>query len=141
MVLHTHQCIVMHEFFPALAPVPYNSGSVIYLPKDTMEYSITLLPGNHIFTAKTGETILEAATRNGHNLQRGCGDGACGLCKGNVLQGTVDYGKSTEIALPAKDREAGFVLFCCAVPTSDLVIERREMSSDWDMLDWDAPMG
>ncbi len=102
-----------------------------------MKFSITLLPGNHIFTAEAGETILEAATKHGHNLPRGCGDGACGMCKGNVLQGTVDHGKSTTIGLSMEERAAGMALFCCAKPTSDLVIERRETSADWDMLDWD----
>lgn len=100
-----------------------------------MKFSITLQPDNRTFIAETGETIIEAAARHGLQLPRGCGDGACGLCKGNVLQGTVDHGKSTEIALPAQDRDAGMALFCCAQPTSDLVIERREMSSSWDMLD------
>ncbi|MFH0934242.1 MAG: 2Fe-2S iron-sulfur cluster-binding protein [Pseudomonadota bacterium] len=104
-----------------------------------MGFSITLLPDNHIFTAEDGETILESAARHGHTLPRGCGDGACGMCKGNLLHGTVDHGKSTEIALPAEDRDAGMVLFCCAKPTSDLVIERREMSSSWDMLDMESP--
>ena len=102
-----------------------------------MGFSITLQPDNHTFTAEAGETILEAAKRHDLHLPRGCGDGACGLCKGNVLQGTVDHGKSTEIALSAEERAAGIVLFCCAIPTSDLVIERREMSSSWDMLDWE----
>jgi CDP-4-dehydro-6-deoxyglucose reductase, E3 len=102
-----------------------------------MGFSITLQPDNFTFIAEAGETILEAATRHGHKLPHGCGDGACGLCKGNVLQGSVDHGKSTEIALPVEDRDAGMVLFCCARPSSDLVVERREMSSSWDMLDYE----
>lgn len=104
-----------------------------------MGFSITLLPDNHTFTAEAGETILEAANRHDLQLPRGCGDGACGLCKGNVLQGMVDHGKSTEIALSLEDRDAGMALFCSAIPVSDLVIERREMSSSWDMLDMDSP--
>jgi CDP-4-dehydro-6-deoxyglucose reductase len=102
-----------------------------------MGFNITLQPENHSFIAEDGETILEAATRHGHKLPRGCCDGCCGLCKGNVLQGTVDHGKSSDIALYAEERDAGMALFCCAKPTSDVVIERREMSSSWDMLDWD----
>lgn len=104
-----------------------------------MKFNITLQPENHTFTTEAGETILEAAKRHGHQLPRGCGDGACGLCKGNVLQGTVDHGKSTEIALSAEERDAGITLFCCAIPTSDVVIERREMNNSWDMSDWDSP--
>lgn len=104
-----------------------------------MASSITLQPGNHTFTAEAGETILEAALKHGHTLPYSCREGACGMCKGNVLQGTVDHGKSLEFALSAADREAGIVLFCCARPKSDLVIERREMSISWDMLSWDMP--
>jgi CDP-4-dehydro-6-deoxyglucose reductase len=94
-----------------------------------MGFNITLQPDNLTFIAEAGETILEAATRHGHKLPRGCCDGCCGLCKGNVLQGTVDHGKSSE-------RDAGMALFCCAIPTSDVVIERREMSSSWYTLDY-----
>lgn len=57
--------------------------------------------------------------------------------QGKVLQGKVDHGKSTSIGLPAEERDAGLALFCCARPTSDLVIECRKTSSSWDMLDWD----
>jgi len=105
-----------------------------------MGFNITLLPDNYIFTAEVGETILEAAKKHGHNLPHGCADGACGLCKGDVLQGTVDHGKSTVIALPAEDKEAGKALFCCAIPTSDLVIERREIIADWTIMDWNGSM-
>jgi CDP-4-dehydro-6-deoxyglucose reductase len=54
-----------------------------------------------------------------------------------VLQGTVDHGKSSDIALYAEERDAGMALFCCAKPTSDVIIERREMSSSWYTLDYD----
>jgi CDP-4-dehydro-6-deoxyglucose reductase, E3 len=105
-----------------------------------MGFNIILQPGNHTFVAEEGETILQAARRNGHDLPFGCNDGACGMCVGHVLYGTVDHGKSTEIALPPEDREAGMALFCCAKPLSDLVIERRETSADWNMLDYDTPL-
>jgi len=105
-----------------------------------MGFNIRLQPGNHTFIAEEGETIHEAARRNGHDLPHGCNDGACSMCKGNLLQGIVDHGKSTEIALPPEDREAGMILLCCASPLSDLVIERRETSADWDMLDVDSPL-
>lgn len=105
-----------------------------------MRFSITLQPENQTFIAEEGETIIAAARRHGHKLPCGCNDGACGMCKGNVLQGTVDHGKSTEIGISAEERDAGMALFCSAIPTSDLVVERREMSSSWDTLDWDTPM-
>ena len=105
-----------------------------------MVFNITLLPDNSTFTAEAGETIMEAAKKHGHNLPVGCADGACGLCRGIVLQGTVDHGRSTVIALTDEDKEAGLALFCCAIPTSDLVIQRREMVADWTILDWNGSM-
>jgi len=101
-----------------------------------MGFSITLQPDNQTFTAEAGETILQAARRHDIKLPQGCCDGACGLCKGDVLQGTVDHGKATELALSAEEREANVALFCCATPKSDLVIQPR----DWSMLDWSTSM-
>lgn len=101
-----------------------------------MGFNITLQPDNQTFTAEAGETILEAAKKHGINLPQGCRDGACGLCKGDVLQGTVDHGKATELALSAEERNAGVALFCCAKPTSDLVIKPR----DWSLMDWSTSM-
>ena len=103
-----------------------------------MASSITLQPGNHTFTIEAGETILEAALRHGHTIPYSCREGACGACKGSVLQGSVDHGKSLEFALSAAEREAGLALFCCAKPKSDLVIERREVNTAWEMPMWDT---
>ena len=89
-----------------------------------MAFSITLQPGNHSFPAETSETILDAALKHGHSIPFTCREGVCGMCKGRVLQGSVDHGKFVESALNAAERAAGKALFCCAKPTSNLVIER-----------------
>jgi CDP-4-dehydro-6-deoxyglucose reductase len=124
-----------------MAAGPFSPQPISLRAETNMAFKITLQPGNHTFVAEAGETILEAARRNGHELPRGCNDGACRMCVGDVLHGTVDHGRSTWIALPQEDREAGMALFCCARPMSDLVIERRETSADWDMLEMDSSPG
>ena len=48
--------------------------------------------------------MLDAALRQGLSLPYGCRDGACGSCKGKVLSGSVDHGKSAESALPEAER-------------------------------------
>ena len=98
-----------------------------------MAFSITLQPGNNSFAAETGETILDAALKHGHAIPFSCREGACGMCKGRVLQGSVDHGKFQEFALSAAERVAGIALFCCAKPKSNLVIERIPMSSPFGM--------
>ncbi|MEP6607005.1 MAG: CDP-6-deoxy-delta-3,4-glucoseen reductase [Nitrosospira sp.] len=92
-----------------------------------MSYQITLKPSGHIFSAHTGETVLQAALREGFPLPYGCRNGACGTCKGKIIQGTVDFGSHNEDTLTEMEKRAGMALFCCASPLSDLVVECREI--------------
>ncbi len=83
--------------------------------------------------AQDGETILEAALREGYMLPYGCRNGACGSCKGKVVTGTVDHGKSQEAALSPAERALGMALFCQAKPQTDLQIECREIGTAKDI--------
>ncbi len=98
-----------------------------------MSRQITIRPSGHVFHANDGETVLEAALREGYMLPYGCRNGACGSCKGKVAEGAVDHGLSQETALPAAERERGMALFCQARPASDLVIECREIGAVRDI--------
>lgn len=92
------------------------------------EYEITTVPCGHKLTARNGETVLEAALRQGLNLPYVCRDGACGVCKGRILKGQVDYGTYQEGVLTEAEKAEGNALFCCARPLSDLDIECHEVS-------------
>jgi CDP-4-dehydro-6-deoxyglucose reductase len=91
------------------------------------EYEITSIPCGHMVTAKRGESILEASLRHEVNLPYLCRDGACGVCKGKILRGTVDYGVYQKGVLTDAEKKDGLALFCCAKPLSDLVIECHEV--------------
>ena len=52
-----------------------------------MSYRITINPSGHTFNTEAGETILQAALRQGFPLPYGCRNGACGTCKGKIIQG------------------------------------------------------
>ena len=91
------------------------------------EYEIATVPAGHVVMAKEGETILEAALRNGLNMPYVCRDGACGTCKGKVLRGSVDYGTYQKGVLTDVEKEEGMALFCCAKPLSDVQIECNEI--------------
>ena len=93
------------------------------------EYEITTAPAGHTVIAQKGETILEAALRQGVNLPYVCRDGACGACKGRILSGTVDYGTYQKGALTDAEKIEGKALFCCAKPLSDLKIEGQEVDA------------
>jgi len=98
-----------------------------------MPSQITIQPSGHVFQAAPGETVLEAALREGYRLPYGCRNGSCGSCKGKVAAGVVDHGKSQDSALPAAERAAGLALFCQAQPRSDLIIECREIGAVKDI--------
>jgi CDP-4-dehydro-6-deoxyglucose reductase, E3 len=97
-----------------------------------MSVKVTVLPSKHEFLVQAGETILDAALAAGIVLPYSCRDGACSTCRGRVISGTYDAGRSPARILPQQDLAAGYTLFCQAKPNSDLVIEAREirMSSD-----------
>ena len=98
-----------------------------------MSFTVTIQPSGHTLSTEAGESILEAALRQGLTLPYGCRDGACGACRGKVLSGEVDHGKAQDHALSQADRDQGLALFCCASPRSDLVIESREVRKAGDI--------
>jgi len=94
-----------------------------------MSFRITIKPSNRTFTAEAGEGVLEAAMRNGITLPYGCRNGACGACKGKILEGEVDYGQYAAHILADFEKKNGYALFCQAKPLTDLTIEAREIGA------------
>ena len=50
---------------------------------------VTLQPSGHQFEVEEGEAILAAALRQHFVLPYGCRNGACGSCKGRLLEGRI----------------------------------------------------
>ena len=93
-----------------------------------MTFSISVQPSGRQFDANTGEAILAAGIRQGIGLPYGCKDGACGSCKCKKIEGTVVHGPHQSKALSAEEEAAGYVLTCCGVPHSDVVLESRQVT-------------
>ena len=93
-----------------------------------MTFQITVQPSGHQFSCEADETVLTAALRAGIGLPYGCKNGACGSCKGKVVEGVVAHKAHQQRALSEDERAHGMALFCCAVPDGDLVIEAREIA-------------
>ncbi len=92
-------------------------------------HTVTIRPAGHSFQVNDGESVLAAALRAGFILPYGCQSGACGTCKGKLLEGRVDYGAPQPRALSAAEKAQGKMLFCQAKPLSDLVIEARTVGA------------
>lgn len=86
---------------------------------------VTIQPGGEVFEVQDGESVLIAALRQDLVLPYGCKNGACGSCKGKILEGRVDYGVYQKKALTDDEKAQGKALFCQARPLGDLVIEAR----------------
>ena len=93
-----------------------------------MTFQISIQPSGRSFSVEPGETMLAAGIRQGIGLPYGCKDGACGSCKCRKLSGTVTLGAHQAKALSAEEEANGFVLTCCGVPHSDVVLESRQVT-------------
>ena len=95
-----------------------------------MSFNITVQPSGRTFMAQADEALLAAAIRQGVGLPYGCKDGACGSCKCKKLEGTITQGTHQLKALSPEEAEQGFILTCCAVAHSDVVIESRQVTDE-----------
>ena len=99
----------------------------------TMPFQITIEPSGHAYAAVPEQTILQSALDAGFILPYGCRNGACGSCKGKVVAGQIEQRSYQQGVLTDEEREAGFALFCCATPLSDITIECNELGAIKDI--------
>lgn len=97
-----------------------------------MTVTIRVEPSGHEFTAEAQETVLEAALRHGLAFPYGCRDGLCGSCKGQVLEGQLEYVGEPK-ALSELEKSKGYALFCRARPVTDMTVKVREIAGAGDM--------
>jgi CDP-4-dehydro-6-deoxyglucose reductase, E3 len=94
---------------------------------------VKVQPSGHEFDVELGESVLAAALRQDLVLPYGCRNGACGSCKGRIVEGQVDYGVYQKRALTEQEKAQGKALFCQARPLTDLVIEARTIGAAKDI--------
>ncbi len=88
-----------------------------------MSSQLTIEPLGATIEVEEGQTILDAALRQGIYIPHACGHGLCGTCKVQVLDGSVDHGVSNPFALMDFERDEGKTLACCATLESDVTVE------------------
>ena len=81
------------------------------------------MPVDVEFGVEEGETVLNAAFRQGIALPHGCKEGQCSACKCVLVDGEVDLLKYSTFALNDMERESGHVLLCRSLPQSDIEVE------------------
>ena len=94
---------------------------------------VKVQPSGHEFDVEEGESVLTAALRQHLVLPYGCRNGACGSCKGRIIEGRVDYGIYQRKALTEEEKAQGKALFCQAKPLTELVIEARTIGAARDI--------
>ena len=91
-------------------------------------FQVSVLPSGRHFSVNPDEAMLAAGIRQGIGLPYGCKDGACGSCKCKKISGVVVHRAHQSKALSAEEEASGFVLTCCGVPHSDVVLESRQVT-------------
>lgn len=97
----------------------YASAATTRLPDHPAE--IVFAASGRRVTARPGQTILQAGLEAGADLPFSCTMGGCGACKVKKRAGTVVMSEPN--CLSEQERDAGFVLACCAYADSNVVIE------------------
>jgi len=80
---------------------------------------------NHQVTSENNEqkTILEHGEEAGLILPYSCRAGMCGNCKAKLVSGEVKLSSSD--GLTAQETQAGYILCCSAIATTDVVIKHE----------------
>ncbi len=96
----------------------YASAASTRIPDHSAE--ITFAGSGRRVTAQAGQTILQAGLDAGLDLPSSCTMGGCGACKLQKTAGTVVMSEPN--CLTDNEREAGYILACCAYADTNVVI-------------------
>ena len=97
------------------------------------QYQVKNINSGASFTVNEGESVLNAALRQGVMLPYSCKNGTCGSCKGKLVSGEVHYPFHPPLALSREEIGDGFALLCQAEPIENLVIRAREIEAVRDI--------
>ena len=127
---------VHHEFFAAgggayrTTPSTARAGATSeapIAPPGTESEVVAILDGKrHRFSVRRGETIVDAALRNGVRAPYSCKGGMCSTCRARIVDGSADM--LVNYSLEPWEIEKRFVLTCQAMPTTPtLVVDYDQM--------------
>lgn len=86
-------------------------------------YTVRLNPVGVEFEVEEGETVLDAAFRQGIALPHGCKEGRCAACKCVLNEGEVELKPYSTFALNEMERDQNHVLLCRTLVYSDIEVD------------------
>ena len=97
---------------------------------DVATYKVRFEPVGIEMEVEEGETVLDAAFRQGISVMHGCKEGQCSSCKSLLVNGDIELLKYSTFALPDYERDSGHILLCKTHAYSDLEIELLNYDED-----------
>lgn len=97
---------------------------------DTTSYKVRFEPVGVEMDVNEGETVLDAAFRQGISVMHGCKEGQCSSCKSLLLEGDIELLKYSTFALSEAERDSEHILLCRTLAFSDLTVELLNYDED-----------
>ena len=94
---------------------------------DLTSFKVRFEPVGVEMDVHEGETVLDAAFRQGISVMHGCKEGQCASCKSVLVDGDAEMLKYSTFALPESERDTNHILLCRTLAFSDLTVEFAEL--------------
>jgi propane monooxygenase reductase subunit len=97
---------------------------------EVVTHTVRFEPMGIEMTVDEGETVLDAAFRQGISVMHGCKEGQCSSCKSKLLDGDIEMLKYSTFALPESERDTDHILLCRTLAYSDITVELLNYDED-----------
>lgn len=97
---------------------------------DASAFTVRFEPVGVEMDVHQGETVLDAAFRQGISVMHGCKEGQCASCKSLLLDGDIELLKFSTFALSETEQESGHILLCRTLAYSDISVELLNYDED-----------
>ena len=97
---------------------------------DASNFTVRFEPVGVEMDVQPGETVLDAAFRQGISVMHGCKEGQCASCKSLLIDGDAEMLKYSTFALSEAERDGNHILLCRTLAYSDLTVELLNYDED-----------
>ena len=97
---------------------------------DNASYKVRFEPVGVEMDVHEGETVLDAAFRQGISVMHGCKEGQCSSCKSLLVDGDIELLKYSTFALSEAERDSDHILLCRTLAFSDITVELLNYDED-----------